>query len=262
MTASRWRWRKRRRPRSIRRAGRQQAKLYADCLEAMHGQRPIIFYTNGYETYLWDDQAYAPRAVAGFHKKDELASLLHRRVHREPLDVARVKNAIVERYYQKRAIGSIGEQFSQVRRKALLVMATGSGKTRVAVALVDLLQRAGWVKRALFSGRPGVAGEPGGGGVQDPPTSVEPSELGDREGQGGPGLRLHLSDDDGADRRDDGHRGPLRGRAFRHRDHRRGAPVGVSEVRSHLSVLRLAAGGPDRDASGSGRPEHLRTLRS
>ena len=131
-------------------AGRQQAKLYADCLEAMHGQRPIIFYTNGYETYLWDDQAYAPRAVAGFHKKDELASLLHRRVHREPLEVARVKNAIVERYYQKRAIGSIGEQFSQARRKALLVMATGSGKTRVAVALVDLLQRAGWVKRALF----------------------------------------------------------------------------------------------------------------
>ena len=130
--------------------GRQQAKLYADCLEAMHGQRPIIFYTNGYETYLWDDQAYAPRAVAGFHKKDELASLLHRRVHREPPDVARVKNAIVERYYQKRAIGSIGEQFSQGRRKALLVMATGSGKTRVAVALVDLLQRAGWVKRALF----------------------------------------------------------------------------------------------------------------
>ena len=131
-------------------AGRQQAKLYADCLEAMHGQRPIIFYTNGYKTYLWDDQAYAPRAVAGFHKKDELASLLHRRVHREPLDVARVKNAIVERYYQKRAIGSIGEQFGQARRKALLVMATGSGKTRVAVALVDLLQRAGWVKRALF----------------------------------------------------------------------------------------------------------------
>ena len=130
--------------------GRQQAKLYADCLEAMHGQRPIIYYTNGYETYLWDDQAYAPRAVAGFHKKDELASLLHRRVHRKPLDVARVKNAIVERYYQKRAIGSIGEQFGQARRKALLVMATGSGKTRVAVALVDLLQRAGWVKRALF----------------------------------------------------------------------------------------------------------------
>ena len=130
--------------------GRQQAKLYADCLEAMHGQRPIIFYTNGYETHLWDDQAYAPRAVAGFYKKDELASLLHRRTHREPLDVTRVKDDIAGRYYQKRAIGSIGEQFGQARRKALLVMATGSGKTRVAIALVDLLQRAGWVKRALF----------------------------------------------------------------------------------------------------------------
>ena len=130
--------------------GRQQAKLYADCLEAMHGQRPVIYYTNGYETYLWDDRAYAPRAVAGFHKKDELASLLHRHTHREPLDVTRVRDAIVERYYQKRAIRSIGEQFGQARRKALLVMATGSGKTRVAIALVDLLQRAGWVKRALF----------------------------------------------------------------------------------------------------------------
>ena len=130
--------------------GQQQAKLYADCLEAMHGQRPVIFYTNGYKTFLWDDLDYPPRPVAGFYKKDELASLLHRRVHRELVDVARVKNAIVERYYQKRAIGSIGEQFSQARRKALLVMATGSGKTRVAVALVDLLQRAGWVKRALF----------------------------------------------------------------------------------------------------------------
>ena len=130
--------------------GQQQAKLYADCLEAMHGQRPIIFYTNGYETHLWDDKFYAPRIVAGFYKKDELASLIHRRTHRGPLDVTRVKNAIVERYYQKRAIGSIGEQFEKARRKALLVMATGSGKTRVAIALVDLLQRAGWVKRALF----------------------------------------------------------------------------------------------------------------
>ena len=130
--------------------GQQQAKLYADCLEAMHGKRPIIYYTNGYKTWLWDDQAYAPRVVAGFHKKDELASLLHRRSHREPLDVKQVKDAIAGRYYQKRAIRSIGEQFEKARRKALLVMATGSGKTRVAIALVDLLQRAGWVKRALF----------------------------------------------------------------------------------------------------------------
>ena len=130
--------------------GQQQAKLYADCLEVMHGQRPVIFYTNGYETRLWDDLAYPPRPVVGFYKKDELASLIIRRAQRAPLDVSQVKNDIVERYYQKRAIGSIGEQFAQARRKALLVMATGSGKTRTAIALVDLLQRAGWVKRALF----------------------------------------------------------------------------------------------------------------
>jgi type I restriction enzyme, R subunit len=130
--------------------GQQQAKLYADCLEAMHGQRPVIFYTNGYETWLWDDGAYPPRKVAGFYKKGELASLILRRGNRLPLDVGQVKDAIVERYYQKRAIGSISEQFTQSRRKALLVMATGTGKTRTAIALVDVLQRAGWVKRALF----------------------------------------------------------------------------------------------------------------
>ena len=130
--------------------GRQQAKLYADCLEKMHGQRPIIFCTNGYKTRLWDDLAYPPRAVAGFYKNDELALLIHRRDQREPLDVAQVKDRIVNRYYQKRVIGSISEQFMQRHRKALLAMATGAGKTRTAVALVDLLQRAGWVKRALF----------------------------------------------------------------------------------------------------------------
>ena len=130
--------------------GQQQAKLYADCLETMHGQRPIIFYTNGYETRLWDDLAYPPRRVAGFYKKDELSSLIVRRSQRKPLDVAGVKDEIVNRYYQKRAIGSISEDLAKARRKALLVMATGTGKTRTAIALVDLLQRAGWVKRALF----------------------------------------------------------------------------------------------------------------
>ena len=130
--------------------GQQQAKLYADCLEAMHGQRPLIFYTNGYETFLWDDTAYPPRRVAGFYKKDELARLILRRTQRVDLDVAQVKDAIAGRYYQKRAIGSIFAQFTQSRRKALLVMATGTGKTRTAIALVDALQRAGWVKRALF----------------------------------------------------------------------------------------------------------------
>lgn len=130
--------------------GQQQAKLYADCLEKMHGRRPVIFFTNGYRTKMWDDHTYPPRTVAGFYKKKELASLIHRRTQRESLDVAEVKDSIVDRYYQKRAIGSIGADLERKKRKALLVMATGTGKTRVAIALVDLLQRAGWVKRALF----------------------------------------------------------------------------------------------------------------
>ncbi len=130
--------------------GQQQAKLYADCLEARHGQRPVIFYTNGYTTWMWDDVSYPERRVAGFYMKDELARLILRRTERKALDVSTVKNAIVERPYQKHAIGSIFEHLTQSRRKALLVMATGAGKTRTAIALVDALQRAGWVKRALF----------------------------------------------------------------------------------------------------------------
>lgn len=130
--------------------GKQQAKLYADCLEQKHGQRPLIFCTSGYETWLWDDLAYPPRRVAGFYKKDELQRLALRRTQQGKLDVGQIKDAIVERYYQKRAIGSIFAQFAQARRKALLVMATGTGKTRTAIALVDVLQRSGWAKRALF----------------------------------------------------------------------------------------------------------------
>lgn len=132
------------------RVGQQQAKLYADCLEAMHGQRPLIFYSNGYETYLWDDTSYPPRKVAGFYKKDELASLIVRREQRGALQVADINSGIAGRYYQKRAIGSIAARFTASHRKALLVMATGTGKTRMSIALTDLLQRAAWVKRTLF----------------------------------------------------------------------------------------------------------------
>jgi len=90
-------------------AGKQQAKLYADCLEKKFGQRPVIFYSNGYTTWLWDDTTYPARRVAGFYKKDELFSLVLRRAKRKSLDVAQAKDAIAERYYQKRAIGSIFE---------------------------------------------------------------------------------------------------------------------------------------------------------
>ena len=132
------------------RAGQQQAKLYADCLEQMHGQRPIIFYSNGYETWIWDDETYPPRRVTGFYSKDELHRLILRRTQRNALDVADLKPEIAGRPYQKRVIASIFAHFTDARRKALLVMATGTGKTRTAIALVDVLQRAGWIKRVLF----------------------------------------------------------------------------------------------------------------
>jgi type I restriction enzyme, R subunit len=131
--------------------GKQQAKLYADCLEEESGQRPVIFYTNGYQTWLWDDRMYPPREVQGFYTKDELELLIQRRTSRKPLATAEINNAIVERYYQTRAIRRIGEAFeNDLERKALLVMATGAGKTRTVIALSDLLMRCNWAKRILF----------------------------------------------------------------------------------------------------------------
>lgn len=131
--------------------GQQQAKLYADCLEKAYGQRPLIFYSNGYRHWIWDDTHYPPRPVQGFHRKEELQLLIQRRHSRKPLAQATINPDIVERYYQTRAIRRIAESFEQDRmRKALVVMATGAGKTRTVIALVDLLMRCNWVKRALF----------------------------------------------------------------------------------------------------------------
>lgn len=130
--------------------GRQQAKLYADCLEQMTGRRPVIFYTNGYTTYLWDDVAYPPRRVHGFYSQDELQRLIQRRTDADPLSQVASDPNIAGRYYQERAIRRITESLAARRRKALLVMATGAGKTRTVIGLVDLLMRAGWVKRVLF----------------------------------------------------------------------------------------------------------------
>lgn len=133
------------------RVGRQQAKLYADCLQQQFGQRPVIFYSNGYETWIWDDAMYPPRAVQGFYTKAELALLVRRRDDRRTLAEIQIDSGIVERHYQHRAIRRVSEAFEVNRqRKALLVMATGAGKTRTVIALIDLLMRAGWVKRALF----------------------------------------------------------------------------------------------------------------
>ncbi|TCT10283.1 DEAD/DEAH box helicase family protein [Paralcaligenes ureilyticus] len=132
-------------------AGQQQAKLYADCLQAQYGQRPIIFYSNGYAHWIWDDASYAPRPVQGFLNKDELTGLIQRRSSRKKLADAAINPDIIERYYQTRAVRRIGETFEvDKQRKALLVMATGAGKTRTAIALADVLMRANWAKRILF----------------------------------------------------------------------------------------------------------------
>jgi type I restriction enzyme R subunit len=131
--------------------GQQQAKLYADCLAAQFGRRPVIFCTNGYEHWLWDDAMYPPRPVSGFYTKAELELLLQRRQSRKKLDDVDVDEDIVGRFYQTRAIRRVGEAFEKDhQRKALLVMATGSGKTRTVIALIDQLMRANWCKRVLF----------------------------------------------------------------------------------------------------------------
>lgn len=132
-------------------SGKYQASLYADALERQHGQRPVIFYTNGYETQIWDDTFYPPRPVQGFYTKEQLRLLVRRRANRRSLATEPINDAIASRHYQKRAIERIGETFEKDRqRQALLVMATGTGKTRTVIALVDQLIRAGWVKRVLF----------------------------------------------------------------------------------------------------------------
>jgi type I restriction enzyme R subunit len=131
--------------------GQRQAELYANCLEAKFEQRPIIFYSNGYQHWMWDDVSHPPRPVHGFYNKDELELLIQRRTTRRKLAEAQISDKIVERYYQTRAIRRVAESFDgDNSRKALLVMATGAGKTRTVIALCDLLTRCNWVKRVLF----------------------------------------------------------------------------------------------------------------
>ncbi len=131
--------------------GQQQAKLYADCLEKQYGQRPFIFYSNGYEHWIWDDACYAPRSLQGFFKKPELELLVQRRASRKKLAETVINGNIIERYYQHRAVRRVGASFeADHQRKSLLVMATGAGKTRTVIALADLLMRANWAKRVLF----------------------------------------------------------------------------------------------------------------
>ena len=130
--------------------GQNQAKLYADCIEQEYHQRPVIYYTNGFEIYMWDDVNYPPRKVAGFYTQDELQLLINRRSSKQSLEHIFVDDKITNREYQLEAIKSVCEAFEEGHRKALLVMATGTGKTRTAISIVDVLSDKEWVKNVLF----------------------------------------------------------------------------------------------------------------
>lgn len=131
--------------------GQRQAELYADCLEKETGQRPIIYYTNGYDIWLWDDRVYPPRPVQGYATKDELQLLINRRKIKGSLRDIEPKRDIINRTYQIEAAARVVERLENERqRRSLLVMATGTGKTRMSIALVEMLMRQNWVKRVLF----------------------------------------------------------------------------------------------------------------
>ena len=131
--------------------GRQQAKLYADLLEQKYGRRPIIFLSNGFDTRIWNDKYYPERKVASIYSKRDLEKLFNLHTMRTSLKNVMVDKAIAGRYYQEGAIKAVCEAFDKKnRRKTLLVMATGSGKTRTVIALCKVLLDHGWVKNILF----------------------------------------------------------------------------------------------------------------
>lgn len=165
--------------------GQLQAEIYADALERDYGQRPLVYYTNGYETWLWDDRRYPPRRVAGYMTKDQLALAVQRRHSLKPLGAATIDRTIVERPYQLRAIRAVTEAFEQKRRRALLVMATGTGKTRTVIALIDVLQKANWVKRVLFlADRTALVNQAVGAFKTHLPDSAPVNLVTDRESEG------------------------------------------------------------------------------
>lgn len=130
--------------------GKHQAELYADCLERKHGVRPVVYYTNGFEIHIIDGLGYPERQLLAFHTKKDLELIMSRRNTRHDISDFSVKEEITDRYYQKRAIKSMSEWFNGRHRRGLLVMATGTGKTRTAISLVDVLQRNNWIKNTLF----------------------------------------------------------------------------------------------------------------
>lgn len=132
------------------RMGQIQAQRYTDCLEKQYQVRPIIFYTNGFEYYLWDDASYPERLVSGIYTKEELEWLHFKRENKLSLKAPVINDEITNRHYQKMAITAVCDTLEKGARKALLVMATGSGKTRISISTVDVLIKRGWIKNILF----------------------------------------------------------------------------------------------------------------
>lgn len=132
------------------RVGQQQAKIYADCLENKYGQRPIIFFTNGFDIYMWDDCIYPYRKVLGYYTQEQLQLLIDRRTLKRDLKNISIDDNITNRTYQQEAIKAFCDDLNNHQRKGLLVMATGTGKTRTAVSIVDVLTNANWIKNVLF----------------------------------------------------------------------------------------------------------------
>ena len=132
------------------RIAKNQAKEYADALEKQYGTRPVIFFTNGLDYYIWDDTDYAERKVSSIYSKKDLEKLIFKRKNKTRLKNLAIKDVITNRAYQKEAIIRVTEALESGRRKMLLVMATGSGKTRTAASIVDVLTRHNWVKNILF----------------------------------------------------------------------------------------------------------------
>lgn len=131
--------------------GREQAKQYCCNIQKQHGGKlPFCFYTNGHEIYFWDLENYPPRKVVGYPTRDDLERFLYIREHRKHLADELINTEIAGRDYQIRAIHAVMEGIEKKQRNFLLVMATGTGKTRTCIALVDALMRAGHAERVLF----------------------------------------------------------------------------------------------------------------
>jgi len=111
---------------------------------------PYLFLANGHETYFWHRPLYTPRRIAGFYTQADLERLRFLDTHRQPLDATPINERIIDRAYQHEAVRQITQRLTSGHRQFLLVLATGTGKTRVAIALIDVLLRARWAQRILF----------------------------------------------------------------------------------------------------------------